>query len=146
MIPGIREGVFTPTGGGPGLGKRRVSCDELTRAMVPAVADSDDVPFADDVPCAAVVAPGRTTTRMAEAILVLGPLSMSTVVAPAAGMASLRSRYISAFEPVSPSRSRITAVMFATVYGGKMSWTSMDETLVCWVERGDLDAKAERPS
>jgi hypothetical protein len=120
--------------------------------MVPAgvpVADSDDVPFAgvvDDVPCAAEEPTGRTTTRMAEAILVLGPLSMSTAEAAAAGMASLRSRYISAFEPDSPSRSRIIAVMFSTVYGGKISWTSMDETLVCWVERGNLDFKMEWPS
>jgi hypothetical protein len=83
---------------------------------------------------------------MAEAILVLGPLSMSTAVAAAAGMASLRSRYISALAPVSPSRWRITAVRFSTVYGGKMSWTSMDETLLCWVERGNLDAKTEWPS
>jgi hypothetical protein len=121
-----------------------VDCDD-----VPFAAVADDVPCAavvDDVPCAAAVAPGRTTRRMAEAILVLGPLSMSMVVAAAAGMASLRSRYISAFEPASPSRLRIIAVMFATVYGGKMSWTSMDETLVYWVERGNLDAKTEWPS
>jgi hypothetical protein len=84
-------------------------------AVVVLVADSDDVL------CAAAVPLGRTTTRMAEAILVLGPLSMSTAVAAAAGMASLRSRYISALAPVSPSRWRITAVRFSTVYGGKMS-------------------------